>query len=96
MHSDARIHLHLFETSCGGLKAPIPSGIYRGTMMFDDIRGYDFRADFLSPFSPGESRDFDVAFLSPNEVSKLLIIDKKFKIWNGRSVGEGRVLRSFI
>ena len=96
MRCDAFVHIRLFATSCNGPRMPIPAGIYRGTMMFDESRGWDFRADLAEDFAPGDSRDVSVAFLSTKEVTPLLSRGRSFRIWAGRFIGEGRVLESFV
>ncbi|MDF4005048.1 hypothetical protein P3W33_16730 [Luteibacter sp. PPL552] len=96
MRRDADVRIALLPSSEGGPKEPIPVGVYRGLMMFERERGYDFRADILEPFCPGETRELPIAFLSPEEVAPRLVSATRFVVWNGRTIGEGEILASFI
>lgn len=96
MRRDVYVKITLLETAKGGRKEPIPSDAYLGLMMFDDQRGYDFRANLFGPLAPGDSRELDVAFLSPDEVAQRTANENRFIIWAGRSIGEGTIIESFI
>jgi hypothetical protein len=96
MHYDAYARITLFPSSEGGPRQPIPVGVYHGVLMFERERGYDFRADIQEPFSAGETRELAVAFLSPQEVAPRISTETRFVIWNGRTMGTGIILKSFL
>jgi hypothetical protein len=79
-----------------GRKEAIPVGIYRGLMMFEREQGYDFRTDISEPFAPGETRELDIAVLSPKEVAPSMAAETHFMVWTGRTIGESTILGSFI
>lgn len=96
MKPDARVFLRLRATDEGGRRTPIGVGTFHGTMMFDETRGYDFRADIAEVMLPGSARELGVKFLCPDEACDRLAVGPDFVLWEGRVIGDGKILESFL
>jgi len=84
----------LYSTEAGGRKGPIVTEPYGCPCKFDpkDFSAWDFRIlTNGDKFSPGETKEFPVKFLSPEIVPAFRKV-KKFYLWEGRIIGEAVVI----
>jgi hypothetical protein len=71
-------------------------GIYHGVARFGTVKGVDLRCELTQPMKPGERRVVEGAFLCPQDVKQLLTEGREFTLWEGRDVGRGTVVRSYL
>jgi len=91
--------IRLMSPAEGGKRLAI-RGDYRCPVFFRNVpelslHGYECRL-LLGEISivPGETaRDVPIAFLSPNDVFPHLNIGVRFRLWEGRDIGDGEITR---
>ena len=90
------VEITLSPDELGGRKTPILQGQYRGVFTVGEV---SFSVRFCIPsdsvFSSSEAQNFDVQFLVPEAASPHFPIGAVFKVWEGRDIGLGRVLKVF-
>ena len=92
MLPDAIIEMRFFTPSEGGRTHPI-EGQYYSCPMFLDDEAFDCRVMLNGmKLQLGETFKLGVIFLSPSLVVPRLRVGKRVVFWEGRTIGEGRVL----
>ncbi|MDK2970572.1 MAG: hypothetical protein PWP23_327 [Candidatus Sumerlaeota bacterium] len=96
--------IQLYTQDEGGRKNPLHLSVYRPTAFFRTIpalaeRGRDFRM-FATPRTPNELifpgevvNEVELRFLWPDDVLPYMQEGVRFSIWEGKTVGEGTVVR---
>jgi hypothetical protein len=91
---DIIAHLRLYSVQEGGRKSITPPEIFRCVFEFE---GQAFDCALLlnevGPLAPGQEYTVPIAFLFPNYVKHQLATGSRFRLWEGRYVGEGEVGR---
>ena len=86
--------LHLYSTEDGGKKLPLVLGYGCPCSTDKDTReAWDGYPLVDSPMMPGEKRTVGFIFLSGAEAVKALSAAECFYLWEGRLVGEARIVR---
>jgi hypothetical protein len=70
--------------------------MYHGIVRFSTAQGFDMRCELVQPMRPGVRRVVEVAFFCPDDVKQLLTEGREFTLWEGRDVGRGTVVRSYL
>jgi hypothetical protein len=93
MKADAIVEVELLATANGGRNGPTPSDKF-GCPLEIESKFYDCRFDLTEsgPLRPGYSTVVPVAFLFPDDVIPLLSQGTRFNLWEGRTIGTGRVI----
>jgi hypothetical protein len=93
MKADAIVEVELLATEDGGRNGPTPSDKF-GCPLEIGSKFYDCRFDLTAsgPLRPGCSSVVPVAFLFPEDAIPLLFEGATFKLWEGRTIGTGRVI----
>jgi hypothetical protein len=93
MKPDAIVEVELLATEDGGRNGPTPSDKF-GCPLEIGSKFYDCRFDLTEsgPLRPGHSSVVPVAFLFPEDVIPLLSQGTTFNLWEGRTIGSGRVI----
>ncbi|NOT65355.1 MAG: hypothetical protein HOP06_04870 [Methylotenera sp.] len=90
------VEITLTPEELGGRKTPILQGEYRGVFTVGEE---SFSVRFCIPsehvFSPSEAQNFDVQFLVPEAATPHFPVGTVFKVWEGKDIGLGRVLKVF-
>ena len=92
--ADITVKLKLLTTARGGRLDALPGGEYRGIL---SARGQHFSFRCALPASAGlalgESCTLEVEFLFPDLALPFFKINDEFNLWEGGTVGYGRVLK---
>lgn len=93
MKADAIVEVELLATSDGGRNGPTPPEKF-GCPLEIEGKFYDCRFDLSGsgPLRPGHSSLVPVAFLYREDVLPLLSQGSRFNLWEGRTIGSGRVV----
>lgn len=93
MKADAIVQIELLPTEDGGRSGATPSDKF-GCPLEIGSKFYDCRFDLTAsgPLRPGHSSVVPVAFLFPEDVIPLLSEGTTFKLWEGRTIGTGRII----
>ena len=87
------VEITLLPPETGGRKGAILHGEYRGVL---GIGPENFSVRFLVPFaegfSPSQTQQFGVQFLFPEAALPYFSVGTSFTVWEGRVIGNGRVL----
>jgi hypothetical protein len=90
------VEITLASEELGGRKTPILQGEYRGVFTVGEK---SFSVRFCIPseraLSPSAVQNFDVQFLVPEAATPHFPVGAAFKVWEGKDIGIGRVLRVF-
>lgn len=90
---DAVVDLHLYSTADGGKTGPALPGW--GCPCMPDASlpiGWDGYPLLQAPMLPGERRRVAYVFLLGREAADALAAVDRFFLWEGRLIGEGRVV----
>lgn len=94
MKPDAIIRVRFLTPAEGGRANPIQGDRYGCPVMIES-EGFDCRFVLDGPihFDLGRTYDVAVKFLNPRLALKRLIEGKSVTLWEGKTIGEGRVLK---
>jgi hypothetical protein len=84
----------LLPSAEGGRKGPTPPDVF-GCPVGISGEFFDMRIDLsmVGPLRPGTSAEVPIRFLRPDLVVPLLHPGDTFTLWEGRTIGTGKVLR---
>lgn len=91
--ADISVKLKLLSTARGGRAEALPGGEYRGIL---SARGQHFSIRCALPatgLALGESCTLEVEFLFPDLALPFFKHNDEFNLWEGGTVGYGRVLK---
>jgi hypothetical protein len=92
--ADITVKLKLLSTARGGRAEALPGGEYRGVL---SARGqhFSFRCELpdADGLELGESCKLEIEFLFPDLALPFFKINDEFNLWEGGTVGYGRVLK---
>lgn len=93
---DALVELRLFPSDVGGRAGPI-SNPWWGCPLSIDGDHFDGRFDLseMEPLRPGESRVAPLKFLNPDLVKTRITEGQQLRVWEGRFIGEAKVLNLY-
>lgn len=87
------VEITLLPSEAGGRESAILHGEYRGVL---GVGLENFSVRFCIPlaegFSPGQAQHFGVQFLIPEAALPHFPVGAAFTVWEGRIIGNGRVL----
>ena len=87
------VEITLLPSEAGGRKGAILKGEYRGVL---GVGSENFSVRFFVPlengFSPSQTQQFGVQFLVPEAALPHFPVGAEFSVWEGRVIGNGRVL----
>jgi len=87
------VEITLLPSEAGGRKGTILQGEYRGVL---GVGSENFSVRFFVPFedgfSPNQTQRFGVQFLVPEAALPHFTVGTAFTVWEGRVIGNGRVL----
>jgi len=87
------VEITLLPTEGGGRQRAIHTGEYRGVL---GVGAENFSVRFFVPMersvSPGETQRFGAQFLFPETALPYFPVGATFTVWEGRVIGNGRVL----
>jgi len=84
----------LLPTSEGGRKGPTPPDMF-GCPVSVAGELFDMRMDLtaVGALRPGRSAEVPIRFLRPDLVMPLLHLGDAFTLWEGKTIGTGKVLK---
>ena len=87
------VEITLLPSAAGGRTGTILQGEYRGVL---GVGSENFSVRFFVPlengFSPSQTQQFGVQFLAPEAALPHFPVGSAFSVWEGRAIGNGRVL----
>lgn len=87
------VEITLLPSEAGGREGAILQGEYRGVL---GVGPENFSVRFFVPladgFSPSQTQRFGVQFLVPEAALPHFPVGAAFTVWEGRVIGNGRVL----
>ncbi len=88
---------HLLPTESGGRRGPTLADKF-GCPVGIGSEFFDMRIDLSSTgsLSPGQTARVPMAFLRPDFVLPLLHVGSEFTLWEGRTIGHGRVIEMYV
>lgn len=92
---DIIARVEFYPTEKGGKKIPTPSNFFNCPLEFNNRNNYfDCRMllDEIGAIYPGGKAIVPIKFLDPETVLSFIEVGDKFRIWDGRFVGEGEVI----
>jgi hypothetical protein len=100
MKAQLLARITLYPPTDGGRSTATPPKTFSCPLFFENLsgleaHGYDCRMDLsgIGPLVPGSMKeDVPLAFLSAGEVLPHMRPGVRFKLWEGRNIGEGEVL----
>lgn len=98
---DARVKIRLYSTESGGRQGPLPSKQFGCPVFFGEEPNQAFDCRFLVADVPrlepgGPSATVPVKFLEPDLVRPFLRPGAKFRLWEGKPIGDGVVQEVFV
>src|SRR5262245_29151867 len=93
---DAIVEIELLATENGGRQSSLPTPQF-GCPVGIAGEYFDCRVDLteVGKISPGGKATVPMAFLFPEFVKPLLAPGVQFTLWEGRTIGHGRVIKVF-
>ncbi len=94
--ADILADVRLLPTETGGRRGPTPADEF-GCPIGVGTEFFDMRIDLSSTgsLSPGQSARVPMAFLRPDFVLPLLQVGSEFTLWEGKTIGHGRVVEMY-
>jgi hypothetical protein len=91
--ADILAEVHLLPTENGGRRGPTPADKF-GCPVGIGSEFFDMRIDLsgIGSLSPGQTARVPIKFLRPDFVLPLLRVGSEFTLWEGRTIGHGRVI----
>lgn len=85
----------LYATERGGRQGPTPPDWFGCLCQLanGDSHAWDCRLLLHgSPMTPGETRRIEITFLSPDQAVPAILKTGRFLLWEGRVIGEAKVI----